>query len=467
MTETTTYPFWGKRKNKLHINTIKFLEYINKLGFFIRIINQETRSFDIVKVRGYKVKKASAMDIRKSINAKLKRELETEVHEYLNTKPVFFSEGFLSSLPEIEKDFLKDTKDFCYIPQKKFIYKISKNNVEKIQYKELDKLVWVDQIPENEFNYCKESNFNESDFYKFLEKVAGEKNFQALLNLIGYNLHSFKDPTIPKWTVIYNENLDQNKGETRGGSGKSLICESLRYIRKKDTITGRNLKDKSRFTMQQVRKDSQIVVIEEWQKRQNLDDYFNQVTGDFVIERKYSKGPEIRKFEDAPKVIIVSNYMTYGISDSHKRRFYRFPVTNYFNAGHTPKKEFGRPFFGDNWGAEDWNNFFCTMVYCIQSYLNSGLLHVDESKALIAQTNISEAAKFYWFDEEHFQDFLDQGFIFNKEAHKNLLTFNGLTMRDYNFSRFDNDFRKICKAQDIEYTTQGPRGKRQYILTKK
>jgi hypothetical protein len=94
-----------------------------------------------------------------------------------------------------------------------------------------------------------------------------------------------------------------------------------------------------------------------------------------------------------------------GHGHSHERRRHEIEFYQYFNANHTPVKEYGRLLF-DDWSAEDWAKFDNFMIFNLQHYLTKGLLSAPlenaERKRYIQETCIE------------FVDFIeDYDFVYN------------------------------------------------------
>lgn len=95
-------------------------------------------------------------------------------------------------------------------------------------------------------------------------------------------------------------------------------------------------------------------------------------------------------FEDAPKVVITTNYAIKGTGNSHERRRHELEIAQYYNKSKTPYDEFGKMMFHD-WSKKDWNEFDYFMIDCCMFYLKNGLIKQElinlPEKRLIAETS--------------------------------------------------------------------------------
>ena len=80
---------------------------------------------------------------------------------------------------------------------------------------------------------------------------------------------------------------------------------------------------------------------------------------------------------------------------SFARRKWELELHQHYNKFHTPLMEFGKHFFAD-WDDTDWCKFDNFMVYCLQGYLNTGLveskfinLGIRQLSAATSQTSLS------------------------------------------------------------------------------
>ena len=96
-------------------------------------------------------------------------------------------------------------------------------------------------------------------------------------------------------------------------------------------------------------------------------------------------------FKDVPKVMITSNYIVMGTGgNSENRRKIIFEVNSHYRENPSIIEEFGHRFF-DDWTELEWLKFDNYLIYCVQQFLNNGLIEaesINENKnRLIQETN--------------------------------------------------------------------------------
>jgi hypothetical protein len=169
-------------------------------------------------------------------------------------------------------------------------------------------------------------------------------------------------------------------------------------------IDGKKYDNKGDFVYQRVSIDSQILAFDDVRRNFNFEDLFPLITEGVTVNRK-NKDEIFIPFERSPKILITTNYVIKGHGHSHERRRHEIEFYQYFNANHTPVKEYGRLLF-DDWSADDWAKFDNFMIFNLQHYLTKGLLSAPlenaERKRYIQETCIE------------FVDFIeDYDFVYN------------------------------------------------------
>src|SRR5690606_19776044 len=93
------------------------------------------------------------------------------------------------------------------------------------------------------------------------------------------------------------------------------------------------------------------------------------------------------------------NYDVKGESNNEDRRRHEIEFTQYYGKNLTPEDEFGRQLF-DEWNNEDYNKFYNYMVYCIQAYLNNGLIKQNAKNLKLRKLMAETSMEFYeWITE--------------------------------------------------------------------
>lgn len=137
-------------------------------------------------------------------------------------------------------------------------------------------------------------------------------------------------------------------------------------------IDGKDLKNDDRFCFSEYQKGQTIYAIQDIKKDFSFESIYNKITGKFIIEKK-CKNKEVIPFDDAPKIVLTSNFIPKNLEqESTKRRLVLLELENYYNSSFTPFDEFGNRFFID-WDSEEWAAFDAFIIHCVQMYMDKGL----------------------------------------------------------------------------------------------
>ncbi len=255
--------------------------------------------------------------------------------------------------------------------------------------------MWEDQILKRNFII---QPFDDCEFKKFCWNIAGQKEDRllALETLIGYLLHTYKDPSLTKAIILMDEHIDLEIGKSNGGTGKTLIADGIKQIIPSLRKNGKLLKPNDRFFFSDVEPYHKVIVFDDVKDDFSFESLYSMITGDMPIEKKY-KNAVIMDFKDVPKVLITSNYVVTGTGgNSEKRRKITFEVSSHYGENNTVIKEFGHRFFND-WTNEEWLKFDNYMMFCVQQYLNNGLIEapsINENKNRLIQDTHSDFVAF-------------------------------------------------------------------------
>jgi hypothetical protein len=157
-------------------------------------------------------------------------------------------------------------------------------------------------------------------------------------------------------------------------------------------IDGKDLKNEDRFCFSEYQRGQTIYAIQDVKKDFSFESIYNKITGKFIIEKK-CKNKEVIPFDDAPKIILTSNFIPRNLEqESTKRRLVLLELENYYNSSFTPLDDFGNRFFYD-WTKEEWAAFDAFMIKCVQKYMNNGFLQYQSAnlskKKILSNVNQS------------------------------------------------------------------------------
>ena len=299
---------------------------------------------------------------------------------YLKNSNKVINSSWLEHLQIHETPLLKDTADKINIPFKNCIVTISKDGRSAQNWsKSLPFCVWEDQIIDHDFNFF--YDFSDSHFYKFLRNVTNndDKRLITMKTGIGYLLHHHFSESEGQAVILYDENVT-DIDTPMGGSGKGLIVNAIKQVRRVSKIDGKSLEPTNRFRWEPVTVSTQIVWIDDVKPTFDFSLLHSNLTDGWTVERKFLSQFLIPA-EDSPKTVICSNSILKGGGTTNKRRQFAIELNDYYskqliNGDEKPIEDtHGCIFFGKSWSLEDWNSFFMVMLDCAQEYLKNGLVH--------------------------------------------------------------------------------------------
>ena len=288
-----------------------------------------------------------------------------------------FGDKNLKLLPILNLEFISDTKDTCYFFFRNGVVKVTDQSVSVHNYDEFDRYVWENNIINIDFVPVSTDDLGtKCNFHSFLYDLTivrdvtnSAARLKSLKSAVGYLLHRYKDGNTNQAVILMDIYVN---GMPNGGSGKSLLINSIGKIRNLATIDGKKYDQAEWFALSSVGLDSEILLFDDVKKEFDFEQIFTLMSGGMYIRRKYKDHVHI-PHEKSPKVAITTNYAVNGDSSSHKRRKFEFEVSTTYCADYSPREKFGKNFF-DDWSELEWNYFYNTMMGCVQIYLNEGLV---------------------------------------------------------------------------------------------
>lgn len=385
--------FWDIKEGKgslamtIHLSKLKnFLSYTG--GFFLYFYDDNTTLFKIIQIKDGLVRESSTEKIKKYIITYIESlpELfdggftpEDLMEKILHGNQMYFSNGFFEFLDSVKPDFLRSTKDIQYFPFRNAVVEINQTDVRLRTYGELGKVVWEKQVIDYDISIDQEFDTDSCEFYRFIQRISGddESRLHYCLTLMGYLLHSYKDPARPYAVILAEETENDTAG---GGTGKGLFIKGLSQLARTVKLDGKTFKIDANFALQRVNLDTQIIAVEDCEKNLDFEKFNSQITEGTTIDKK-NKDQLFIDYKDAPKFMFSTNYML-NIKGNHgKRRTRVFEFSNYFGAHRTPVDEFNHLLF-DEWDADEWNRFYNLMFFCVSLYLSAGIKEVKQSLSL-------------------------------------------------------------------------------------
>lgn len=378
--------FWDvddsdKEKINVIFNIPKYFEFLDKSGYKKIYLHPKESTFvfiqnNIVEATSAERIKDYVFEYIEVLRSNLKNTEDEKENRIVLYKLISILKGpdfkmfrpeRLQGLRTCNKPFQRDDKDTSYFYFQNCFVEVNRDEICCKPYSELKHLVWRSWIARCDFQTTEE----ESVFKRFISLTCNrdEQKSKALRTAIGYLLHKYKDPTVAKAVVLYDDNDSENP---EGRTGKSLILSSIGHVRKVSIIDGKEMNDKDRFAFQSLDYDTEVVGLDDVKQNINFEHLFHRISAGFSIEKKYSEKKYV-KFEDSPKIVITSNYFLDQLGGSAKARMMEYGLQPYFSYKHTPKDEFGHLFFNE-WDSTEWTKFYNFMLGCCSEYLREGLL---------------------------------------------------------------------------------------------
>ena len=411
--------FWSiSDKNKISIDLLKYKLFLERNGFK-KFFPEDCQKPTWVKIVSNKVVETSIEKIKDFVLEYLLNRSEIEVWKYCANFQNLFSDKLLLMLDSVDLMMLKDLKDVSYFAFMNGILTVDKNKYKLVDYIDVDGYVWESQIINRDWVSLEEFD---NEYQKFISNISNNEPI-AIECAIGYLLSTYKNKMNNK-AIILNDEVISNNPE--GGTGKGVIVQGIKQIRKVSILDGKTFDDKKSFPYQTVTPETQVLVFDDVKKNFDFESKFSIVTEGMTLERKNKDAIKL-KVEDSPKMVISTNYAIKGEGNSHDRRRHELEIAQYYGKNLTPYDEFGKQLF-DDWDIQEFKKFDNYMIYCLQCFLKNGLI-IQNSKNLKLRKFIAESSmEFYeWIDDadnfkrnerhnktEYYQRFIDEYQDFKK-----------------------------------------------------
>jgi hypothetical protein len=373
--------FWNKtEKGHVIISRYKFQEWLHDNYVQLYFHNQNSGAYRLVHTDNKKIKEVHAEDIKKYVKQELVKHNHIDVMEsVMKSTNSYFVPSFFEYIDKADVKIMHDKQDKCYFPFANKIVVITKDNISSINYGDIDEYIWESQIIDKDIKINTEFDPLSSVFFKFLCKISGDdaKRVQYAMTLIGYILHSFKDPSKPYAPILAEETDDESKG---GGTGKGLFFQAIAKLIPVVIIDGKTFKPDKNFAYQRVTLGTKLVIIEDCPKNVDFEKFYPTITEGITIEKKNQDELHLN-FSESPKIAFTTNYTINNNSEHSRRRQRVLEFAPFFNSKNTPLDVFGQTFFTD-WDQDEWTKFYNLMFYCVKEYMEIGIVQVDNSAKL-------------------------------------------------------------------------------------
>lgn len=368
-------PFFDECLNKkgemeIIISNQKLILFWEELGY--RKVIDETGSYILVNIqRNSIVKEVKDHLLRFEIREYTKHINRADVWElFLRSENV--AKKHYESFHTIDMTRNTGNEKTGYLYFKNAILKVTLEKIEIVEYDNFEGYVWEKEIIKRNFIVSEDA---ECVFGEFVWIIANNepKRLKSIISIIGYLIHSFKDPTFSKAIILMDSEIDVEFDEANGGTGKSLIGKAVSQIVPILFIDGKTIKSQDKFRLSGLNGHHRIIFFDDVKKDFDFESLYPLITGDLYIEKKYKNAVVIPGTE-TPKLLITSNYVVKGGGgNAEKRRKVEYEVSTYFKNIQTPLEQFEHRLF-DDWDKEEWIKFDNFMIKALQFYLKNGLL---------------------------------------------------------------------------------------------
>ena len=401
-----------------------------------------------------------------------------------------FKEDLITFLPvysssQVNQDkvvsFVQDDTKISRIPFKNGVVEITPENITVYPIRTLTDIgcVWETQINGNEIEIQSNGEYTDGEFYKFVQSAmrvglnetdSDEWNsrLNSLETAIGYLVHRYNDPSVPKSVIFVDK--ESSHGNVEGRNGKSLVAKGLSYVIPTQTLDGRKngrilgTRD-GKFVFASIKDDTRLLVLDDCSEDLRFDSIFSMITGDFEVERKGIDSFTI-PYSKKPKFLITTNYVLPQLGTSYVARQHIVEFGSYWNLlyrtqNKTPSQVYKRRMF-DDWKKKDWNDFYNYIFYCVQRYLNEGLKessldnYRQKQMKYVIEGN-KDLGFVDWMDNWISTDRVDKGHHLNngisiKALHMNILQ----DLPDLKWTEKDlkNGLWRYCETHSYGYNEQ-------------
>lgn len=379
------FTLWrSKPSGGWEFNFIDIAGFLTTRGYFVYRTSVNKHIY--IRIIDNIVTEVGKKDLKDEILDYVKKEEPAYIYEFFLKKiGNAVNDEFLETLPAKKVEFKKDRKDAMQIYFQNCIVKITRDKIATYPYTELNGCIWESQIIQRNFNKDAVSG---SDFRTFCWNISNSElpRYESICSVLGYLIHNYKDPSYSPAIILNDEVISDNP---EGGTGKGILLKAIDKYLNIVSIEGKTFSFDKNFVYQRVNPDTKILSFQDVNKNFDFERLFSVLTDGIDVEKK-GKDSMMIPFEDAPKVVITTNYAIRGSGNSHLRRRVELEISQHYNGDWTPFDEFKKMMF-DHWNESEWNSFDAFIVECCQFYLMRGivkqaLINLPE-KRLIAETS--------------------------------------------------------------------------------
>lgn len=460
--EVENTQFWTveEKKNgekKIRVDLLMFKTFLESSGFKKHFPYGATKP-NFVKVISNKVEETSTDKIKDFVlDYLLEVKKEPDVWNYFASYSNLFSENILNMIETIELKTLRDTSEKSFFAFENGILEVTKDNINLLDYIDIDVFVWKDQIIKRHFKRIDKDN---NDYKVFINNISRDEP-HAFECAIGYLLSTYKNKMNNKAVILNDEVISDNP---EGGTGKGVFIQGIKQLRTVAILDGKTFNDQKSFPYQTISQDTNVLVFDDVKQNFDFESKFSLITEGITLERKNKDAIKLT-VEDSPKIVITTNYAIKGSGNSHKRRRHELELAQYYTGDNTPFDEFNRQLF-DDWSKDDFLRFDNYMINCVQKYLTDGLIKQENAINIKTRHFIAETSQdFYNYMMDEFDRYnirVDK----KEELRQFQEMYPDYTRKWFTQNRFTIWLKKWSKFNGYEFEENTSNGQVWFMITK-
>ena len=391
--------FWQWDKGGYKINFLLLKQFLQDQGFFRYELSE--KEFIFIRVVENTIKELDIRHIKDFLLRCLDKWDKPEIYNMIaeNAK---FRKDYINYLDPFNITWNKDTKDYGWAYFNNITVRVSSKSIDLVEYIDLDGFIWATKKLKRNFKLVPEDETNESDIAKFVANVCNGKQerIDSFRSGIGYLMHSFKSKSTVKAVILNDEALSMD--DAMGGTGKGLTIQLIGTIKNVVIIPGADFNTGKDFAWQRINLDTDIVLIDDVEKNFKYKKIFTFLTDGWPVRKLY-KDEIYLSPEDSPKVVVNTNYVIKGDSDSYARRKFELELYPHYNKQYQPIDDFGHEFITE-WSEKEFNLADNYLLYCLKYYLQSGLKEPEYINLKYKKLIVNTSEDFTSFAESYIEN---------------------------------------------------------------
>lgn len=211
------------------------------------------------------------------------------------------------------------------------------------------------------------------------QHLIQEKHFLNKCFSLGYLLHRYKQEDFAKCLYVMDDTPKDSDEDANGRTGKSVMFKGVdKLLQNRFLVDGKNRSiTQDRHIFHGLYDTNEYIQIDDADKFLDFQFFYTKITNSIVVNPKNSQPYEI-PFEDAPKIVYITNYGLPNIKGSDIGRILFVSFSDYYHAKtehYKQERRISHDFGGKNlfqdWDSKQWNLFYNFMLQCVELYLNN------------------------------------------------------------------------------------------------